>query len=210
MQIKNDVVYLTDTTLIDLNQINNLICQHNYIQTLDKNNNFLVSNDSKLHAISLFFIIQYLQTNKIKDQHLIFDDGHYLINDNQHYFSISHKNKNIVFISSNTPIGIDIEDLNQKIDINITKKYFPNYINDFNNENFFKCWTKTESLLKCANITFTAACKMINQLNDFDATNIDNKYYFKTLKYKNMLITICRKHKLQSEYEICEIDYLPK
>ena len=210
MQIKNNIIYLMDTNLINIDQVNNFISQHEHIQELDKSNNFINSNDLKLHSISLFFIIQYLQTNQIKDQHLIFDNGHYLIDDNDHYFSISHKNKYTVFISGNAPIGIDIEDLNQKIDINVTKKYFPNYINDFNNENFLKCWTKAESLLKCANITFTDASKMINQLNDINATNIDGKYYFKTLKYKNMLITFCHKHKLQNEYEICEIDYLPK
>lgn len=210
MQLKDHVIYLMNIDLIDINQINNLIYQYSYIQELDKNNNFVFANDAKLHAISLFFIIQYLQTNQIDDQYLIFGDGHYSIDDNHHYFSISHKNKYVVFISSNAPIGIDIEDLNQKIDINITKKYFPNYINDFNNENFLICWTKTEALLKCANITFTTACKMINQLNDINANNIDDKYYFKTLKYKNMLITVCHKHKLQYEYKICEIDYLPK
>ena len=210
MQIKNHVIYLMDANLIDVNQINNLICQYSYIKELDKNNNFVFTNDAKLHAISLFFIIQYLQTNQINDEHLTFNDGYYLIDDNHHYFSISHKNKYSAFISSNGPIGMDIEDLNQKIDINIAKKYFPNYIDDFNNENFLICWTRTEALLKCANIAFTAACKIINQLNNINATDIDDKYYFKTLKYKNMLITICHKHKLQCEYKICEIDYLPK
>lgn len=199
-----------DANLININQVNNFISQYKYIQELDKNNNFINSNDSKLHAISLFFIIQYLQTNKIEDQDLIFNNGHYLIKNNLHFFSISHKNKYVAFIASDNPIGIDIEDLNQKVDINITKKYFPNYIDNFNNEDFLTCWTKTESLLKCANITFTAACKNINQLNDINTTDIDDKYYFKTLKHKNMLITICHKHKTQSEYKICELDYLPK
>lgn len=196
--------------MIDINQINNLICQYSYIQKLDKNNNFVFTSDAKLHAISLFFIIQYLRTNQIKDQHLIFDNGHYLIDDNDHYFSISHKNKYTAFISSNAPIGIDIEDLDQKIDINITKKYFPNYIDHLNNEKFLICWTKAEALLKCANITFAAAFNIINNINNINASNIDNKYYFKTLKYKNMLITVCHKHKLQYEYKICETDYLPK
>ena len=193
-----------DTDLIDIDQVNNFISQNKHIKELDKNNNFINHVDSKLHTISLFFIIQYLQTNKIKDQDLNFKDNHYLINDNHYFFSISHKNKYLAFISSDNPIGIDIEDLNEKVDINIAKKYFPNHINNFNNESFLTCWTKAESLLKCANITFTAACKIIN------AININDKYYFKTMKHKNMLITICHKHKLEYEYKICELDYLPK
>ena len=208
MIIKNDVIYLFDTKSININQIESFILKYKFIYELNLNNNFSNKNDKKSHLISLFFIIKYLQTNNIPYEKLIFENNHYLIDDNKHHFSISHKDNYVCFISSINPIGIDAEIIvKNSNNINIAKKYFSNYVHSFDNDTFLLCWIKAESLLKCANISFAKACKIINEIN---VNNIENTYYFKILKHKNMYISVCHKNKIDSEYKIYELNYLPK
>lgn len=208
MEIKEGVVYLINAKLIDINQINSFIDNYQIIKHQEKNKNFLNVKDKKLHLISLFFIINYLNTNNIPIECLIYDNDHYLINDGSHYFSISHKDNYVAFICNNNPIGIDIETISNTVDFDVAKKYFCNYLKDLNNEKFLTCWTKAESLLKCSGIPFCSACKIIN--NNVESSIIDNIYFFKSIKYKNLFITICYKHKANDEYRILELDYLPK
>ena len=208
MEIKDGIVYLINAQSIDVNQIDSFINKHKLVKQQDKNNNFSNDKDRKLHLISLFFIINYLESNDISIEYLIFDSGHYLVNDGCHYFSISHKNNYVAFISNSNPIGIDIEIISKTINIDIAKRYFSNLLQDLNSEKFLICWTKAESLLKCSGIPFSDACKTINY--NVDSQSIDNMYYFKSIKYKNMLITTCYKHKTNDEYKVLELDYLPK
>ncbi len=205
MEIKNDVIYLVNIESISINQIESFILKHKFVYELNLNNNFSNEKDKKSHLISLFFIIKYLQTNNIFYENLKFQDNHYLIGDNKHYFSISHKNNYVGFISSNNPIGIDIEIIiKNPNNTDIAKKYFSNFANDFDNDTFLTCWIKAESLLKCANISFPKACKIINDNDN------NNTYHFKILRHKNMFIGICCKHKIENEYKIFELNYLPK
>lgn len=208
MEIKEDIVYLINVQSIDINQIDSFIDNYQVIKQQEKNKNFSNDKNKKLHLISLFFIINYLHTNNISIECLKYDNDHYLINDGSHYFSISHKDNYVAFICNNNPIGIDIETISNTVDFDVAKKYFGNSLKDLNNEKFLTCWTKIESLLKCSGIPFGSACKIIN--NNIESPNIGNIYFFKSLKYKNMLITICYKHKTNDEYRILELDYLPK
>ncbi len=208
MEIKEGIVYLINVQSIDVNQIDSFIDNYQVIKQQEKNKNFSNDKDKKLHLISLFFIINYLHTNNIPIEYLKYDNDHYLINDGFHYFSISHKDNYVAFICNNNPIGIDIETISNTVDFDVAKKYFCNYLKDLNNEKFLTCWTKAESLLKCSGIPFCSACKIIN--NNAESSIIDNTYFFKSIKYKNLFITICYKHKANDEYRILELDYLPK
>jgi len=208
MEIKEGIVYLINVQSIDVNQIDSFIDNYQVIKQQEKNKNFSNDKDKKLHLISLFFIINYLHTNNIPIEYLKYVNDHYLINDGSHYFSISHKDNYVAFICNNNPIGIDIETIGKTANFDVAKKYFGNSLKDLNNEKFLTCWTKIESLLKCSGIPFGSACKIIN--DNIESPNIGNIYFFKSLKYKNMLITICYKHKTNDEYRILELDYLPK
>ncbi len=208
MEIKDGIVYLIDVQLIDISQIDSFIGNYQIIKQQDKNNNFSNDKDRKLHLISLFFIINYLHTNNIPVESLIYDNNHYLINDRSHYFSISHKDNYVAFICNNNPVGIDIETISKTVDFDVAKKYFSNHLKDLNIEKFLTCWTKAESLLKCSGIDFCSACKIIN--DNVESSSIDNTYFFKSIKHKNMFITICYKHKVDNECRVLELDYLPK
>ena len=70
-----------------------------------------------------------------------------------YYFSVSHSGQKIVFVSDNTPIGIDIEQLKTTRDYeNITSFFHPSeqsfVMHRLTDANFLKIWTSKEAYVK--------------------------------------------------------------
>jgi 4'-phosphopantetheinyl transferase len=115
-------------------------------------------------------------------------------------FNLSHKNNYTVYSFSNENIGIDLENINDKVQMeNIAKRFFCHNEFDYlknlefreKQEHFFKLWTLKEAYLKAIgeglsggldSICFTIdentqQMQLIQEKNTFKK---DNPWYFKT------------------------------
>ena len=78
----------------------------------------------------------------------------YISNHENIYFNLSHSGKMVLCAISDKEVGVDIEYIDPKIDLNIAKNYFYNeeYKNIMKSENrpdeFFKYWVLKESYMK--------------------------------------------------------------
>ena len=144
------------------------------------------------------------ETKKEKACSLIFKNkyvGSYHIDENGKpvsdtcYFNISHSKGAVVFVKDTVPIGIDIELVRPVDDALI------NYISSIeektyikNETNFYEIWTNKESLTKNIGTGIKNKIKEIPgiPINGFKEYQ-GNKYYSKTIKYKDCVISITRK-----------------
>lgn len=84
----------------------------------------------------------------------------YISNYNNLYFNLSHSNKFVACAISDKEVGVDIEYIDSKIDLNIAKNYFFNeeYDKIINSKNpineFFKYWVLKESYIKYTGLGF--------------------------------------------------------
>ena len=78
----------------------------------------------------------------------------YISNYENIYFNLSHSGKTVLCAISDMEVGVDVEYIDPKIDLNIAKNYFYNseYENIMNADNksdeFFKYWVLKESYMK--------------------------------------------------------------
>lgn len=194
MKIENNVIYFANVDLVNQKIMNNYFKNDPNFSKLLKTKDYELENDKKLNFLTIYFIANYLKSNDIDFKDLYFEYGKPLVRIQNHYFSIAHKSKYCVFIASDQQIGIDIEEIvNGKYQY-ISSKYFPNFIDKTDSENFFKYWTKTEALIKCENIPFEIAAKKINNTNDVDIDIIDNLYFFYSVKCYDMRLSVCKKN----------------
>ncbi|NCO76739.1 MAG: 4'-phosphopantetheinyl transferase superfamily protein [Cyanobacteria bacterium] len=120
-------------------------------------------------------------------------------------FNLSHKNNYTVYALSKNNIGIDLEQINDKVAIeNIARRFFCqcefNYLNNLPKrekpEYFFKLWTIKEAYLKAIgeglsggldNICFTInkSSENIAFISHNHDKKQDNNWYFKTLNLPN-------------------------
>ena len=211
MKIENNVIYFGNVDLVDQEIMDNYFNNDSNFSKLLKTEEYELKNDKKLNFLTVYFIVNYLKSNNIDFGDLYFEYGKPLVRIQNHYFSIAHKNKYCVFIASDEQIGIDIEEIISGKYRYITAKYFPNFIDKTDSENFFKYWTKTEALIKCENIPFEIAAKKINNTNNVEVDVIDNLYFFYNVKYYDMRLSVCKKNTENinySKYELKSIDFI--
>ena len=138
--------------------------------------------------------------------------GEYHLNEYQkpisdkYEFNISHSKGVVVFIKDNTPIGIDIEKIREVetdlIDY-ISNKEEKEYIT--NKEKFYEIWTNKESLVKCIGTGIVDKIKEIPSLPLNSKKEYKNKkFYSKTIKYLDYIISISRKDNKPFDIKIME------
>lgn len=101
--------------------------------------------------------------------------------DNGPYFSISHSGTKAVVVTSNFPIGVDIQ-LMKNPDYNLCEKYFSKEEQKITNSvDFYKAWTSKEAYCKACDMPLINALKVnIPMLNDFkivESKVVDDNYY---------------------------------
>ena len=110
------------------------------------------------------------------------------------YFNISHCKGVVVFIKDVVPIGIDIEKIkpvDKALIDYISSKEEKEYIK--NEVNFYEIWTNKESLTKCIGTGIKERIKEIPGIPINGLKEYKNKKYFsKTIKFKDYIISITR------------------
>ena len=183
-----------------MNKLNVIFVNTNNL-TIDQllSSSFLSDND--IASLAKYKIDE---TKKEKACSLIFKNkyvGRYQLDENGKpisdtcYFNISHSKGAVVFVKDTVPIGIDIELVRPVDDALI------NYISSIeeksyikNETNFYEIWANKESLTKNIGTGIKNKIKEIpgipiNGVKEYQG----NKYYSKTIKYKDYVISITRK-----------------
>ena len=68
------------------------------------------------------------------------------LEDDPHYISISHKDHRLVIALSDSPVGVDIERMEDKPTLYcIARRYFPEQIEEGDCTSFYRSWTRREA-----------------------------------------------------------------
>ena len=161
-------------------------------------NHYKVEESKKEKACS--FILK----NKYVKEYLVNEFGK-PISENC-FFNVSHSHGVVVFVKSDTPIGIDIEKIRPvKEDLidYISSYEEKEYIKD--DKTFFEVWTNKEAIVK--SIGTGINCKIsdipslpINSIRKFK----DKVFYSKTIIYLDYVITVSKVGDTPFEIEISE------
>lgn len=117
----------------------------------------------------------------------------FLINDVNYHFSVSHSEDRIAFISSNCPIGIDVEQI-LNCNMLIARRCFaPNeykFIVESKEPNkaFYKIWTSKEAYVKMLGLG------LYKSLRTFDVLDKNLKCNFSDVCLSEYMITVCSNH----------------
>lgn len=128
----------------------------------------------------------------------------FLINDSNYFFSVSHSGNCIAFISSNCPIGIDLEQI-QKCNMLVAKHCFTSQEYKFveesidANEAFYKIWTAKEAYVKMLGVGLSKCFK------SFDILDKNLNCFFSTLCLPEYVLSVCSKKKTRDNITIEEI-----
>ena len=164
-------------------------------------NRYKVEEVKKEKAYSLIFKNQYIKDYKIDEYGKPYSQNC--------FFNISHSKGAVIFIKDNLSIGIDMEkvrpveeDLVDYISSNEEREYIVNDIN------FYEIWTNKESLMKNVGIGLKDKIKEtpalpINGVKEFNG----KKFYTRTIKYQDYIISITRESEEPFEVEIKEIKH---
>lgn len=117
------------------------------------------------------------------------------------YFSVSHSGNCVAFVSDNSPIGIDTEEISDAR-IEIAKRFFSQneykYILESKNQNisFYEIWTKKEAYVKLLGTGLSTP------LSSFDVTEekLNNGFY--TEQLSGYMLSIFSKTKNLSESNV--------
>lgn len=127
-----------------------------------KIDSFRFEKDKKLSCGVELLLLKSLNDIGIKNPIFKLDKNNkpYLANYNNIYFNLSHSEDMIACGISDTPLGVDIEYIDETIDLNLAKHYFFNkeYKAIINSENpideFFNYWVLKESYMKYTGLGF--------------------------------------------------------
>jgi 4'-phosphopantetheinyl transferase len=153
-------LYYMDVSGLDLNKIRGSVSK----ERIKKSNQYFHQKDKRLSIGVEILLIQALEKIDVFDP--IFDTDKYgkpyLKNYSDVYFNLSHSEKYVACAVSDSPIGVDIEYIND-IDLNVAKHYFYGseyeYILNNNNQKkaFFELWVLKESYMKMTGLGFRLA-----------------------------------------------------
>ena len=122
------------------------------------------------------------------------------------FFNISHSHGMVALVIDECEVGIDIEMI-RTVDDDLIK-YISNdeeykYIKDYTN--FFEIWTNKEALVKAKGVGISNKISEIPALplNSLKTFN-DEKYFNKTIKYNQFIITVSKKSESEFNLELIE------
>lgn len=136
----------------------------------------------------------------------------YISNFEDIHFNMSHSGKMVACAISDTEVGVDIELIDPKIDLNIAKNYFFNseYENIMKSKNpsdeFFKYWVLKESYMKYTGLGFNL------NLDDFEIIindkislkNDNNNLYFGLFEIDGYKLAVCSKKNVEFVFRYVE------
>lgn len=176
------------------------LLKSNFLTELEKNSfeKYKIEETKKEKIVSSIFKNKYI--------------GEYYLNEFgkplsiNKYFNISHSHGYVAFVIDNCPIGIDIEVISrvdpQLIEY-ISSEEEKKYIHD--EKSFYEIWTNKEALVKASGVGIRKKPKEIVSL-PINGERIfeDKKYFNKTIKYDELIITVSRQKIEDFDLEIIE------
>lgn len=121
------------------------------------------------------------------------------------FFNLSHSGRYVLLAVSDSEVGCDIEQNRIKKYLGLGKIVFcENEMRRLETSadrmtEFYRLWTKKESLLKCMGDGFHRAPKSVDVSGDYFEEN-GTKYYMKTIVFADYIVSVC------SLNEKCVID----
>lgn len=161
---------------------------------------FKFMKDKKLSAGAYLLLAKMLNDENIKKPE--FQIGKfgksYISNYDDIYFNLSHSGNLVACAISDSEIGIDIENIDSGIDLNIAKHYFYNseYENIMKSENpydeFFRYWVLKESYMKYTGLGFNLDLNCFEVIID-DEIHLKNnkKLKFSLFDLDNYKLAVC-------------------
>ncbi len=154
--LENIVLYLCNTNIVKLSDIKHFSKKMSGVFNEKNFSKYSLIKDKKHYFLSSFLIYKFLNDNKINKNDLVRrQDKKPYIKNNLIYFSISHSGKYVCLVSSNQPVGLDIQQILQnKNYMSIAEKLFSKQeieqINSSKNKlnTFYKFWCHYESKIK--------------------------------------------------------------
>lgn len=124
--------------------------------------------------------------------------GKPIIKNKKIFFNKSHTNKFSVLVIDNKLCGIDIENIKEYNDLiskKICSKEEYEYLNNIQNKNYYftLLWVLKESYIKCLGLGLSYKMNKISFIKNNKIITKINGYNFTIIKYKNNIISICRK-----------------
>lgn len=148
--ILEDEIYL-----VDMNQIDDWCCEQQFYLEIYHQLvvNKIISETNQQNKASNFVLIYMLWL--IRNQYgislndlMVSKNGKKYFKNHEIYFSISHSEKYCAFIVSKSPIGLDIQRINQVDYSIIVHNYSQMFGNCEKKKDFFKRWTMVEAYVK--------------------------------------------------------------
>lgn len=197
--------------------VNNVLSKVNFSQLLslvskdrqEKINmlNFDIDKKISIYAELLLRVI-ICSKFEIKNDKIIFEKNEfgklYLKYYNNFYFNLSHKCNSVVIITSDKPVGVDIEQ-ERIAEIQIAKRFFTKnevaYITKTENlmyKRFYEIWTKKEAYIKYIGKGLSVP------LNSFDVFDKNISKKIQTFEQGNYIISFCSTY-LNKSYEVIKL-----
>ncbi|MCC7563885.1 MAG: 4'-phosphopantetheinyl transferase superfamily protein [Methanobacterium sp.] len=151
------LVYYMDVSQLDINQMEHFVS----VERLEKTGRYIFQKDKKL-SIGAELLLRYalIQLNIFNP---VFGHDNYgkpfLMNHSHVYFNLSHSEEYVACAVSDSPVGVDIEQVHN-IDLNIAQNYFfgSEYHHIQNSAHkqrtFFELWVLKESYMKMTGLGF--------------------------------------------------------
>lgn len=153
------LLYYMDVSELDITRKRNLRGER-----INKSNRYYHLKDKRLSIGVELLLNHALAITGIDDPLFDMDDNGkpYLKNYTDFHFNLSHSENYVACAVSDSPVGVDIEYIND-IDLNVARQFFfgseYEYIMNNNNHNksFFKLWVLKESYMKMTGLGFRLA-----------------------------------------------------
>ena len=173
----------------------------------NKVDRFRFPKDKKLSCGAYLLLKKMLSDEDVYD--LSFKYGKYekayLANHDNIYFNISHSGEYVACGISNEEIGVDVEQIDETIDLNIAKNYFFNeeYKDIITSKNphieFFNYWVLKESYMKYTGLGFNLNLDefCILKSDEIKLKNDENNVKFSLFDIENYKLACASKYKLK-------------
>lgn len=179
-------LYITDIDGIDLKRADEIDAQR-----AERLKRYRLESDKKRCLAGGLFIKRFLGDTEIKIGTYGKPEA-----ENGMHFNLSHSGKYVLFALSDSKIGCDIEMIKEVEPERLGKLVFcPAEMAslehcDNKNENFFRLWTRKESLLKCIGEGFHRSSKSVDASGE-SFTDNGTTYYMSTWLYNGYTVSVC-------------------